>query len=124
MQGSFAINIPSIPSKAIRFKVQDVKTRSFGSQKQRFPEDKTYLTERFVNSFSNFVPKPDFQEATTDLKSNASTVPSACFRKGNEDFSLDSELSKLGSNGSRLREKVTDNYYFNTEESMEEEEWD
>jgi hypothetical protein len=36
MQNSFTINIPSIPSKRIKFKIQDVKQQGFGSQKIRF----------------------------------------------------------------------------------------
>ena len=45
---NFEINLPTIPSKRIRFKIQDIKASAFGSEKIRFPERKSFLTKRFV----------------------------------------------------------------------------
>ena len=54
MKTNFDINIPSIPSKRIKFKIQDIKTTVFGSQRNRFNENKTFLTQKFIESFNNF----------------------------------------------------------------------
>jgi hypothetical protein len=40
MKTHFDISIPSIPGKMIKFKIQDIKTTAFGSQKNRFNENK------------------------------------------------------------------------------------
>jgi len=36
MKTNFDINIPSIPGKIIKFKIQDIKSTAFGTQKNRF----------------------------------------------------------------------------------------
>ena len=54
MRNNFDINIPSIPSRTIKFKIQDIKTTAFGSQKKRFQENKGFLTKKFIDSFNNF----------------------------------------------------------------------
>lgn len=43
MQGNFTINLPSIPSALIRFKIQDVKGKAFNIKEARFKDNKTYL---------------------------------------------------------------------------------
>ena len=48
MQGSFKINLPSIPTNKIRFKVQDTHAKN-----ARFKYDKSDLTKRFLASFDN-----------------------------------------------------------------------
>lgn len=48
MKASFEINLPSIPGKNIKFKIQDIKSSAFGAQKARFPDNKTILTKKFV----------------------------------------------------------------------------
>ena len=40
MKANFDINIPTIPSKTIKFKIQDIKSIGFNSQKQRFKDNK------------------------------------------------------------------------------------
>lgn len=58
MKTNFDISIPSIPTKTIKFKIQDIKNTAFGSQRNRFLENKGFLTKKFVESFSNFAEKP------------------------------------------------------------------
>lgn len=43
MQGNFTINLPSIPSALIRFKIQDVKGKAFNIKEARFKDNKSYL---------------------------------------------------------------------------------
>lgn len=57
MKTNFDINIPSIPGKMIKFKIQDIKSTAFGTQKNRFDQNKTFLTNKFIQSFQNFHPK-------------------------------------------------------------------
>lgn len=57
MQGNFSINLPSIPAGVLKFKIQDVKSKGFMTKENRFKDDKTYLTGRFINSFPNLIPK-------------------------------------------------------------------
>jgi hypothetical protein len=57
MKTNFDISIPSIPTKRIKFKIQDIKNTAFGSQKNRFKEDKSFLTKKFIESFNNFKEK-------------------------------------------------------------------
>jgi hypothetical protein len=54
MKANFEINLPSIPGKSIKFKIQDIKAAAFGVQKARFPDNKALLTKKFVDSFHNF----------------------------------------------------------------------
>lgn len=54
MTNKFDINLPSIPSKITRFKIQDIKKTAFGSQKSRFKDMKSLLTNKFIDSFDNF----------------------------------------------------------------------
>ena len=54
MKPNFDISLPSIPGKTIKFKIQDIKQTSFGSQKSRFIENKKGLTKKFIESFNNF----------------------------------------------------------------------
>lgn len=54
MKANFDINLPSIPGKNIRFKIQDVNTAAFWTQKARFNDNKALLTKNFVQSFQNF----------------------------------------------------------------------
>lgn len=54
MKANFEINLPSIPGKNIKFKIQDIKAAAFGTQKARFPDNKAILTKKFVESFHNF----------------------------------------------------------------------
>lgn len=54
MKANFDISLPSIPGKNIKFKIQDIKSTAFGTQKARFPDNKSLLTKKFVESFSNF----------------------------------------------------------------------
>ena len=54
MKANFDISLPSIPGKNIKFKIQDIKSSAFGVQKARFPDNKSLLTKKFVESFSNF----------------------------------------------------------------------
>jgi hypothetical protein len=54
MTSNFDINIPSIPGKIIKFKIQDIKSTAFGSQKLRFIDNKSVLTKKFIDSFNNF----------------------------------------------------------------------
>ncbi len=56
MKANFQINLPSIPGKTIKFKIQDIKTAAFGVQKARFADNKALLTKKFVDSFHNFHP--------------------------------------------------------------------
>jgi len=44
MKANFRINLPSIPSSVIKFKVQDYKTEGFLSKDIRFSNDKSRLT--------------------------------------------------------------------------------
>jgi hypothetical protein len=75
MKNNFDINIPSIPSRGIKFKIQDIKTTAFGSQKNRFNENKSFLTKKFIESFSNFkekvVEKEKEMETETEAESKA-----------------------------------------------------
>lgn len=48
MKANFDINLPSIPGKNIRFKIQDVNTAAFWTQKARFNDNKALLTKNFV----------------------------------------------------------------------------
>jgi hypothetical protein len=48
MKTNFDISIPSIPTKSIKFKIQDIKNTAFGSQRTRFQENKAFLTKKFV----------------------------------------------------------------------------
>ena len=60
MSNKFDISLPSIPSKIIRFKIQDIKRPAFGSQRSRFIPQKSALTTKFINSFDNFhSPSPE-----------------------------------------------------------------
>ena len=54
MKTNFDINLPTIPGKLIKFKIQDIKNKAFGSQATRFKDNKTALTKKFIESFSNF----------------------------------------------------------------------
>ena len=54
MKTNFDISLPSIPGKNIKFKIQDIKASAFGSQKARFPDKKSVLTKKFIESFNNF----------------------------------------------------------------------
>lgn len=54
MKANFDISLPSIPGKCIKFKIQDIKSAAFGVQKARFPDDKSNLVKKFVDSFHNF----------------------------------------------------------------------
>ena len=56
MKTNFDISLPSIPGKSIKFKIQDIKAAAFGSQKARFPDNKSGLTKKFIDSFNNFHP--------------------------------------------------------------------
>lgn len=62
MKNNFDISIPSIPSKTIKFKIQDIKSTAFGTQRNRFHENKAFLTKKFIDSFANF--KEKHQETT------------------------------------------------------------
>jgi hypothetical protein len=48
MKTNFEINLPSIPGKCIKFKIQDIKSSAFGIQKPRFPDNKSNLTKKFI----------------------------------------------------------------------------
>ncbi len=65
MKTNFDINIPSIPSNIIKFKIQDIKSTAFGSQRGRFNENKGFLTKKFIESFNNFHQKPPPSPPTT-----------------------------------------------------------
>ena len=54
MKANFDISLPSIPGKTIKFKIQDIKSAAFGTQKARFSDDKSQLVKKFVDSFHNF----------------------------------------------------------------------
>lgn len=56
MAANFKINIPSIPTNRIRFKVQDVREQGFLTKDNRFKDNKEYLTKKFINSFTNLSP--------------------------------------------------------------------
>ena len=56
MKTNFDISLPSIPGKTIKFKIQDIKSAAFGSQKARSPDKKSALTKKFIDSFTNFHP--------------------------------------------------------------------
>lgn len=76
MKTNFDINIPSIPSKIIKFKIQDIKSTAFGSQRGRFNENKGFLTKKFVESFNNFKEKPITTDAAeTQAQSRVSSKP-------------------------------------------------
>lgn len=74
MKTNFDINIPSIPTRMIKFKIQDIKTTAFGSQRNRFHDNKTFLTKKFIESFQNFhQPAPkDSDAAETEAESRVS----------------------------------------------------
>lgn len=57
MKTNFDINIPSIPGKIIKFKIQDIKSTAFGTQKNRFDQNKAFLTKKFYTIFSEFSSK-------------------------------------------------------------------
>jgi hypothetical protein len=75
MKTNFDINIPSIPSKIIKFKIQDIKSTAFGSQRGRFNENKGFLTKKFIESFNNFREKEQKTqpEPDTEAESQLST---------------------------------------------------
>lgn len=54
MRTNFDISIPSIPTRTIKFKIQDIKSTAFGSQRNRFIDNKSFLTKKFIESFANF----------------------------------------------------------------------
>jgi hypothetical protein len=56
MKTNFDISLPSIPGNVIKFKIQDIKSAAFGSQKARFADQKSILTQKFIDSFHNFHP--------------------------------------------------------------------
>ena len=76
MRTNFDINMPSIPTKMIKFKIQDIKNSACGSQRNRFQENKAFLTKKFVESFHNFTPKKDPPPPTPPSTSQSSHVGS------------------------------------------------
>jgi len=56
MQQNFTINIPTIPSKRILFKIQNNKFKGFDAKEGRFKDNMSYLSSHFVNSFPNLHP--------------------------------------------------------------------
>ena len=50
---NFNINMPSIPSDRIQFKIQNNKLKGFNNKEPRFKDSLSYLTSHFVNSFPN-----------------------------------------------------------------------
>lgn len=48
MRTNFDINLPTIPGKVIKFKIQDIKNKAFGTQVARFKDNKALLTKKFV----------------------------------------------------------------------------
>ena len=48
MKTNFDINLPSIPGKYIKFKIQDIKSKAFGTQGARFKDNKGALTKKFI----------------------------------------------------------------------------
>jgi hypothetical protein len=73
---TFKINLPSIPGKAIRLRVQDVTQKGFLGREHRFHSDKSKLTSEFTETFDNLhraqtPPEPEEYE-----KQSRSTVAS------------------------------------------------
>lgn len=76
MKTNFDINIPSIPSRMIKFKIQDIKSTAFGSQRNRFCENKSFLTKKFIESFNNFQQRTEkSDENPTEAESQLSYHP-------------------------------------------------
>lgn len=75
--------MPSIPSKVLKFKIQDVRMKGFSTKDARFKDDKEYLTKRFINSFANLQPK---QKVVEETKSEPSTSLSRCFREEQDNY--------------------------------------
>ena len=74
MKANFDISLPSIPGKNIKFKIQDIKSSAFGVQKARFPDNKSLLTKKFVESFSNFhEPDPNKTQNTHKIDDDQET---------------------------------------------------
>lgn len=48
MKTNFDINLPTIPGKSIKFKIQDIKSKAFGAQAARFKDNKGLLTKKFI----------------------------------------------------------------------------
>jgi hypothetical protein len=76
MKTNFDINIPSIPSNIIKFKIQDIKSTAFGSQRGRFNENKGFLTKKFIESFNNFHQKQPPSTPTTTAANEESRATS------------------------------------------------
>lgn len=70
MKTNFDISIPSIPTRTIKFKIQDIKSTAFGSQRNRFLENKAFLTKKFVESFNNFSEKPRLKPDHEELETS------------------------------------------------------
>lgn len=50
---NFNINIPSIPSNRMLFKIQNNRLKGFQAKDGRFKDNMSYLAQHFVNSFPN-----------------------------------------------------------------------
>ncbi len=86
MQGNFNINMPSIPTTKMLFKIQDVKAKGFNARESRFKDNKTYLTGRFISSFGNLFPPTPKKEI--ERNSEQSTNLSSFFRSDNDNFRM------------------------------------
>jgi hypothetical protein len=62
----------------IKFKIQDIKSTAFGSQRNRFNENKAFLTKKFIESFNNFREKEAkevIETSETEAESQISFKP-------------------------------------------------
>lgn len=55
---NFNINLPSIPTASIQFKIQDGKFKGFNAREPRFKDNLSYLASHFINSFPNLISPP------------------------------------------------------------------
>lgn len=74
---NFNINIPSIPSKRILFKIQDNKLKGFTQKEGRFKDNLSYLQQHFIQSFSNLHPASPTSKQTDENRSGISTKMSS-----------------------------------------------
>jgi hypothetical protein len=87
---NFSINMPSIPSGSIQFKIQDAKFKGFSSKETRFKDNMSFLASHFINTFPNIMPiKPAPSEKDSSItNSQISTSLSRNFQKENSNFRL------------------------------------
>ena len=82
---NFSINIPSIPTNKIQFKIQNSKFKGFNQKELRFKDNLSYLTEHFINSFPNLNLPSSPKKEEEDNVSKISTNNSFSFGKKSSD---------------------------------------